>query len=225
MDSDLYASLVVVDCSMPRVCENASMSVYPHDYDDMLLESLGVIDIPNDKLLKKKAKKFQKNLSKLFCEKDDLIVKLNESNKLVEKYKKLADNSLEKLKEFECLNMDLDAKLVLSNKLFDELKCENESLKMHTKCLIVEPITKKNENICCNHVVVPDFVPIVCSTLKDKLVYIPPHKRNQKVERRALKSKSPFRSQFKVLNRSKFVPTCHHCGVIGHIRLQCSKLK
>ena len=28
------------------------------------------------------------------------------------------------------LNMDLDAKLVLSNKLVDELKCENESLKM-----------------------------------------------------------------------------------------------
>ena len=88
-NSNLYASLVVDDCSMPRVCENASISVYPHDFDDMLLESLGVVDIPNDKLLKKNAKKFQKNLSKLFCENDDLIVKLNESNKLVEKYKKL----------------------------------------------------------------------------------------------------------------------------------------
>ena len=39
--------------------------------------------------------------------------------------KKLAEISLEKLKEFECLNMDLDAKLVLSNKLVDDLKCEN----------------------------------------------------------------------------------------------------
>ena len=36
--------------------------------------------------------------------------------------------------------MDLDAKLVLSNKLVDELKCENGSLKMHAKCLIAEPI-------------------------------------------------------------------------------------
>ena len=43
-------------------------------------------------------KKFQKNLSKLFCENDDLIAKLSESKKLVEKYKKLAENSLEKLK-------------------------------------------------------------------------------------------------------------------------------
>ena len=219
MDSDLYASLVVDDCSMPHVCENASMSVYPHDCDDMFLESLDVIDIPNDKLLKKKAKKFQKNLSNLFCENDDLIVKLNESNKLVEKYKKLAENSLEKLKEFECLNMDLDAKLVLSNKLVNELKCENKSLKMHAKCMIVEPIAKKDENICCNHVVVPNFVPIVCSTLKDKSMYIPPHKRNQKVERKAIMSKPPFRSQPKVLDGSKFVLTCHNCDVIGHLSL------
>ena len=49
-----------------------------------------------------------------FVKKDDLIAKLNESNKLIEKYKKLNEHSLEKLKEFECLNMDLDAKLVLS---------------------------------------------------------------------------------------------------------------
>ena len=134
-----------------------------------------------------------------------MIAKLNESNKLVEKYKNLAKNSLKKLKEFKCLNMDLDAKLVLSNKLFGNLKCENESLKMHAKCLIAEPIAKIDENIYCNHVVVPDFVPIVCSTSKDKLVYIPPHKRNQKVERKVVKSKLPFRSQPKVLDESKFV--------------------
>ena len=154
-----------------------------------------------------------------------MIVKLNESNKLVEKYKKLAENSLEKPKEFECLNMDLDAKFVLSNKRVDELKYENESLKMHAKCLIAEPIAKKDENICCNHVVVLDFVPSVSSTSKDKSMYSPPHKRNQKVEKKALKSKPPFRSEPKVLDGSKFVPTCHHCGVIGHIRLQCHKLK
>ena len=157
-------------------------------------------------------------MGELFCEKDDLIAKLNESNKLVDKYKKLAENSLEKLKEFECLNMDLDAKFVLSNKLVDELKCENESLKMYAKCLIVEFIAKEDENIYCNHVVVPDFVHNVCSTFKGKSVYIPPHKRNQKVERKALKSKPLFRSQPKVLDESKFVSTCHHCGVIGHIR-------
>ena len=96
---------------------------------------------------------------------------------------------------------------------------------MHAKCLIAEPIDKRDDNICCNHVVVPDFVPIVCSTSKNKSVYIPPHKRNQKVERKTVKSKSLFRSQPKALDGSKFVPTCYHCGVIGHIRPQCHKLK
>ena len=81
----------------------------------------------------------------------------------------------------------MDAKLVLSNKLVDELKCENESLKMHAKCLIVELIAENDENIYYNHVVLPDFVPIVSATSRDKLVFIPPHKRNQKVERNALK--------------------------------------
>ena len=197
MDSALYASMHVLDvdeCNMPCVCDNVCMSDDPHDCDAMLQESLGVVDIPNIKLFKKKAKKFHKDLSKLFCENDDLIAKFNESNKLVERYEKLVENSLEKLKKFECLNMDLDAKLVLSNKLVDKLKCENKSLKMHAKCLIAKPIAKKDENICCNHVMVPDFVHIVCSTSKDTSVYIPPHKRNQKVERKALKSKPPFRS-------------------------------
>ena len=94
MDSVLYVSMHVLDvddCNMPRVCENASMSDTPHDCDAMLHESLGIVDIPNDKLLKKKAKKFHENLSKFFWENDDLIAKLNESNKLVEKYKKLAE--------------------------------------------------------------------------------------------------------------------------------------
>ena len=209
MDSALYAfmhALVDDECNIPHVCENASISDNSHDCDAMLNESLGVVDIPNIRLLKKNAK-------------------LNESNKLVEKYKKIAENSLEKLKEFEYLNMDLDAKLVLSNKLVDELKCENESPKMNAKCFIAKPIAKKNENICCNHVVVLDFVPIVCSTLKDKSVYVPQHKRNQKVERKAIKSKPLFKSQSKVLDGSKFVSICHHYDMIGHIRPQCYKLK
>ena len=74
------------------------MSVNPHDCNATLHESFDVVDIPNDKLLKKNAKKFPKNLSKLFCENDDLIAKLNEFNKLVKKYKKLAEGFLEKLK-------------------------------------------------------------------------------------------------------------------------------
>ena len=101
----------------------------------------------------------------------------------------------------------------------------NVKMNLLTKCLIAELVANEDENICYNHVVVPDFVPIVCSTSKDKLAYIPPHKRNQKVERKALKPKPMFRSHPRELSGSKFVPTCHRCGVIGHIRPQCSMLK
>ena len=51
----LWILLIV---TMSCVCENASMSVYPHDCDAMLLEPLGIIDFPNIKLLKKGVKKF-----------------------------------------------------------------------------------------------------------------------------------------------------------------------
>ena len=57
------------------------------------------------------------------------------------------------------------------------------------------------------------------STTKDKFVYILSHKRNQKVERKTLKPKPSFRSHPRDLSGSKFVPTCRHCGVTGHIRL------
>ena len=169
------------------------LSVYPHTCDDMLHDSLSVVKIVHNKLLKKKAKKFQEKFNKFICQNDNLIAKLNECNKLVEKYKKLAKHSLEKLKEFECLKIDLDAKLVLFNKLVDDHKCEDESLKMHAKCLIAKHIAKKEENLCCNLVMKPDFVSIMSSISKDKLMYILPHKRNHKVGRKAFKLKHLFR--------------------------------
>ena len=47
MDCALYASfhdLVGDECNMSRVCENASMSINPHKCDDMLFESMDVVD-------------------------------------------------------------------------------------------------------------------------------------------------------------------------------------
>ena len=42
------------------------MSDNPYDCDAILHESLGVVDIPNIKLLKKNAKKFNKDLNNFF---------------------------------------------------------------------------------------------------------------------------------------------------------------
>ena len=52
--------LLSVTC---HVSENASMIVNSHNCDDMLHESMGVVNIPNVKILKKKFKKFHVNLS------------------------------------------------------------------------------------------------------------------------------------------------------------------
>ena len=54
IDSVLYASmdgLDVVECNMPCVCENASISVNPYNCDDMLHEPMGVVNISSVKLL------------------------------------------------------------------------------------------------------------------------------------------------------------------------------
>ena len=56
-------------------------------------------------------------------------------------------------------------------------------------------------------------------------VYSSTQKKSKGGEKGSLKSKPPFRFEPKVLNGFKFIPTCHHCGVIGHISLQCHKLK
>ena len=45
------------------------------------------------------------------------------------------------------------------------------------------------------------------------------------MERKALKPKPLFRSHLRDLSGSKFISTCHHCDVIGHIKPQCSMLK
>ena len=152
--SALYVSIDVVDYNMPCVCENASISVNHHNCDDMLHESISVVKISNVKPLKKKDKYFHENLSKFICENDDLIAKFNESNKLVEKYKKLAEHSLKKLKEFECLNVDLDAKLVLSNKLVDDLKCETNLLRCMPSVWLLNLLLKRKKifvaiMLCC----------------------------------------------------------------------------
>ena len=51
------------------------------------------------------------------------------------------------------------------------------------------------------------------------------HTKETKRWRKALKPKPLYRTYPRELSGSKFVPTCHHYGVIGHIRPQCPKLK
>ena len=69
------------------------------------------------------------------------------------------------------------------------------------------------------------WYPIVC------LLCVLPQTTNRctflhtKEIRKALKPKPIFRLHPKELSGSKFVPNCHHCGVIGHKRPRCPKLR
>ena len=73
---------------------------------------------------------------------------------------------------------------------------------------------------------------------KTKKIYIPPFKRNNKenayftrldkgksYDVNAKVSKSMSKPTVKEHNKSVFVPTCHLCGVVGHIRPNYSLLK
>jgi len=165
-----------------------------------------------------------------------LEAKLEESNKLVEKYKKIVGKSLEKLNEIEHVKEDLGVNLEKTNKLVDEIKTENQSLKVKVKGLeedLVESKDKLEKFSSAMPVLEPEFesAPI---ELKDDKVHVPPLKRNHKenvnfarldkgkkydvgAEVSKLVSKHP--------HKFDFVPTCHHCGVVGHIRPNCSLLR
>ena len=73
---------------------------------------------------------------------------------------------------------------------------------------------------------------------KTEKVYIPPFKRNNKENAyfarldkckssdvNAEVSKPMSKSIVREHNKSVFVPTCHLCGVVGHIRPNCSLLR
>ena len=77
-----------------------------------------------------------------------------------------------------------------------------------------------------------EFSNIKC---KDVKVYVPPLKRNHNEENATFARKNKgkrtvnefhvkkpmTRSCPKHQGKSKFVPTCNHCGVVGHIRPNC----
>ena len=138
------------------------------------------------------------NFKKVKLEKDVLIAKLDEANNLNEKFKNQISSQVDKIKS-------LEEQLV-------ESKTEVEKL---TSAKLVEPNSK------------------------EKFFYIPPFKRNNEelkanivridkgknsdvnAEVSKPMSKTPPRKN----KNSKFVPTCHHCHIVGHIRPNCPKLR
>ena len=138
-------------------------------------------------------------------EKEELVVGLDESNKKNEFFRTQISSQDEKMKS-------LEQELVESKTKIENLTCTKSAVDNRIVSVSLKPKTEK--------------------------VYIPHFKRNDKektyfgrlnkgkssdVDAEVSKPKS--KPTVKEHNKSIFVPTCHLCGVVGHIRQNCSLLR
>ena len=151
------------------------------------------------------AKKFNEELKLANLEKEELVVRLDESNKKNEFFRNQISSQDEKMKS-------LEQELVESKAKIKNLTCTKSAIDNRSVFVSLKPKTEK--------------------------VYIPLFKRNNKENTyfaRLDKGKSSdldaeiFKPKSKPIvrehNKSVFVPTCHLCGVVGHIRPNCSLLR
>ena len=151
------------------------------------------------------AKKFKEELKLTNLEKDELVVRLDESNKNNEFLRNQISSQDEKIKS-------LEQELVESKAKIENLTCTKSAVDNISVSVSLKPKTEK--------------------------IYILPFKRNNKetayfarldkgknsdVDANVSKPKS--KPTVREHNKSVFVPTCHICGVVGHIRPNCSLLR
>ena len=151
------------------------------------------------------AKKFKEELKLANLEKEELVVRLDESNKKNEFLRNQISSQDEKMKS-------LEQELVESKAKIENLTSTKPAVDNRSVSVSLKPKTEK--------------------------VYIPPFKRNNKekayfarldkgksfdvdVEFSKPKSKPIVREH----NKFVFVPTCHLCGLVCHIRPNCSLLR
>ena len=151
------------------------------------------------------AKKFKEELKLANLEKEELIVRLDESNKKNEFLRNQIPSQDEKMKNLE--QELVESKTKIKNLTSTKFAIDNRSVFVSLK-----PKTEK--------------------------VYIPPFKRNKKENAHFARlekgksfdvdaeiSKLMSKPTASVQKISVSVPTCHRCGVVGHIRPNCSMLR
>ena len=134
-------------------------------------------------------------------EKEELVVRLDESNKKNEFLRNQISSQNEKMKS-------LEQELVESKAKIEILTSTKPAIDNRSVSVSLKPKIEK--------------------------VYIPPFKRNNK-ENACFASLDKGKSSdvdtkvskptIREYNKSVFVPTCHICGVVGHIRPNCSLLR
>ena len=149
------------------------------------------------------AKIFKEELKLANLEKEELVVRLDKSNKKNEFLRNQISSQDEKMKSLEQELVESKVKIenLTSTKPTVDNKSVYVSLKPKTEKVYIFPCKRNN---------------------KENAYFARLDKgKNSDVETKVSKPKPTVREH----NKFVFVPTCHLCGVIGHIRPNCSLLR
>ena len=191
------------------------------------------------------AKKFKEELKLTNLEKEELVVKLDESNKKNEFLRNQITSQDEKMKslEHELVESKVKIENLTSTKFTVDNRSVSVSLKPKTEKVYIPPFKRNNKEKAyfarldkgkSSDIDIEVSKPMSKPTIRkhNKSVFVPTcHLRgvvghirpNCPLLRRKPKSENRF--AVRNTNVPKFVHVCHFCGVYGHICHNCHKLK
>ena len=151
------------------------------------------------------AKKFKEELKLANLEKEELVVRLDESNKKNEFLRNEISSQDEKMKSLEQELVESKAKIenLTSTRPVVDNRSFSVSLKPKTEKVYIPPFNRNN---------------------KEK-AYFARLDKGKSSDVDAEVSKPMSKPIVRKHNKSVFVPTCHLCGVVDHIRPNCSLLR
>ena len=153
----------------------------------------------------KVAKKFKEELKLVNLEKEELVVRLDESNKKNEFLKNQISSQDEKMKSLEQELVESKVKIenLTSTKPAVDNKSVSVSLKSKTEKVYIPPFKRNNK----------------------ENAYFARLDKGKSSDVDAEISKPKSKPTFREHNKFVFVPTYHLCGVVGHIRPNFSLLR
>ena len=178
-----------------------------HVYAHVSVDFIDACETLRKEILKsmKIAKKFKEELKLANLENVELVVRLDESNEKNEFLRNQISSQDEKMKSLE--QELVESKVKIENLTSTKPAIDNKSVTISFKPKIekfyIPPFNRNNkENVCFARLDKGKSSDVDAGVSKPK-------------------SKHTVREH----NKSIFVPTCHLCGVVGHIRPNCSLLR